>query len=45
MYTFIAIARFHKASAGKNLFTHSVHTLKVAKIPGSHLDEEALKLA
>ena len=45
MYTFIAIARFHKASAGKNLFTNSVHTLEVLNIPGSHLDEEALELA
>ena len=45
MYTFIAMARFHKASAGKNLFTHSVRTLEVPNIPSSHLDEEALKLA
>ena len=45
MYTLIAIARFHKASAGKNLFTHSVHALEIPKDPGSHLDEEALKLA
>ena len=45
MYTFIAIARFHKASAGKNLFTFSVHTLGAPNIPGSHLDEEALELA
>ena len=42
----MARARFHRASAGRNLLTISVHALKR---PGlfqcSHLDEEALELA
>ena len=33
MYTLIAIARFHKASAGRNLFTLSVHTLESRIFP------------
>ena len=42
----MARARFQRASAGRNLFTISVHALKP---PGlfqcSHLDEETLELA
>ena len=45
MYTLIAMARFHKASAGRNLFTLSVHRLETPNVPGLHLDKKALKLA
>lgn len=42
----MAKARFHKASAGRNLFTISMHALKPLGIfQCSHLDEETLELA
>lgn len=33
MYTLIAMARFHNASAGRNLCTYSVHVLELPDIP------------
>ena len=42
----MARARFHRASAGRNLLTVSMHALKLAGVlQCSHLDEEALELA
>ena len=44
IYTLIAIAKFHKASAGRNLCIFSTHP-RVSRYSSSHLDEEALELA